>query len=77
LCAPRSRAAGPTRIEGQLVRSADRQNPFGAVDDPNGLLDLEFKDLPCTQHIGPHSLTKDEGEKPFALATVPLKSAQR
>jgi len=31
LCAPGSRAAGPSRIEGQPVRSADRQNPFGAV----------------------------------------------
>jgi len=27
------------------------------------LLDLEFKDLPRTQHLGPDSLTKDDGEK--------------
>jgi hypothetical protein len=46
-------------------------------DAPACLLDLEFTISRARNTLGPHDLTKYEGEKPLAFATAPLKSAQR
>jgi hypothetical protein len=54
--------------------ASNRSEPY---DDPNGWRDLEFDDLLRTQHLGSRDLVKDAGERSLALATAPLKSAQR